>query len=188
MLVILSPSLLAPVRGFAYLVRMTMKTSHVRESASASKTFIRNLVWVMVICVLFLAGQLLRYYFENTQLSEIISETEKLYVSVLGDDIGGSPFGRLQFEQGKLAAITRIGLDPASVLAALSKPAVESLRLEELSLKGQRGHAKGFFGPNVEQFDEYISALAEDEQFIFTLGKKENVFGGIAFSLIVEPQ
>lgn len=167
---------------------MVAVNNFARESNSASKKFIRNLVWVVIICALFLIGQLLRYHFNHTQLDEILAQTDKLYVSVLGPDIGNSPFGRLQFEHGKLAATHRIGLDPVSVLAALSRPAVESLRLEGISLDGKRGRARGFFGPNVERFDEYIDALSDDEQFFFSLEKREEVFGGLTFSLIVEPK
>jgi len=159
-----------------------------KESSSASKKFIRNFIWVVIICGLFFVGQLLRYHFNSTQLNDILAETNKLYISVLGADIGNSPFGRLQYEHGKLAATRRIGLDPVSVLAALSRPAKESLRLEGLSLDGKRGRARGFYGPNVDQFDGYIDALSDDEQFYFSLEKREDVFGGITFSLIVEPK
>jgi hypothetical protein len=155
-----------------------------RESA----TFVRTMVWVLVISGLFLAGQLVRYHFNLAQLREIQAQTKALYVSALGPDIGQSPFGRLQFEQGKLAASHRVGLDPLEVMAALSRPAVESLRLEGLSLTGMTGRARGFFGPNVSRFDEYINALSDDERYFFSLEKREDVFGGITFSLIVEPK
>lgn len=154
----------------------------------ASRRFIQNLVWVIVICGLFMGGQLLRYHFTHTQFDEITAETAKLYRSVLGQDIGTQPFGRLQFEHGKLAATHRIGLDPLSILAALSRPAVESVRIEGLAVDGMRGRARGFFGPNVEEFDQYIMALSDDEQFTFSLEKKDEVFGGLTFSLIVEAQ
>lgn len=153
-----------------------------------SQRFIRTLIWVVIVGGLFLAGQGLRYHFKVAQIEEIRAETEKLYKSVLGEDIGGSPFGRLQFEHGKLTATHRIGLDPLSVLVALSKPAEENVRLEGLSLTGKKGRARGFFGPNVDQFDTYIDKLTDDEQYFFILEKKEEVFGGITFSLIVEPK
>ena len=158
------------------------------ESISASKRFIRNLVWVLIVCGLFMVGQLLRYNYDLEQLAEIQIETEKLYHSVLGDDIGSSPFGRLQFEHGKLTATHRIGLDPLNVLAALSRPAVESLRVEGLSLTGKKGRVRGFFGPNVNRFDAYIDDLSDDDNYFFSLEKREDVFGGITFSLIVELQ
>lgn len=158
------------------------------HSGKASRRFLRNLVWVVIICSLLLAGQGLRYHWVRAQLDEIRAQTGKLYVSVLGEDIGSSPFGRLQFEHGKLAASLRIGLDPLSVLGALSRPAGENLRLEGLSLEGKRGRARGFFGPNTARFDEYLDKLSDDEQYLFTLENREDVFGGITFSLIVEPR
>jgi len=154
----------------------------------ASKRFIRNLAWVVILCALCLAGQALRYHFNRAQLDEIRSQTRSLYVSVLGQDIGTEPFGRLQFEHGKLAATLRVGLDPLGVLAALSQPAGENLRVEGLSLTGMRGRVNGFFGPNVARFDEYLNRLTDDDHYLFTLEKREEVFGGILFSLIVEPQ
>ena len=158
------------------------------DSGKASRRFISNAVWMAVICSLLLLGQGLRYHFVRAQLDEIRAETDKLYVSVLGRDIGTQPFGRLQFEHGKLTAKLRIGLDPLSVLAALSRPAGENLRLEELSLEGKRGTVHGFFGPNTARFDEYMNKLSDDEQYLFSLQRREDVFGGITFSLIVEPR
>lgn len=153
-----------------------------------SDRFIRTMIWTAVICGLFLAGQVVRYSLYRAQLMEIEAQTDVLYASVLGPDIGQSPFGRLQFEHGKLAARRGLGLDPLSVLAALSRPAVESLRIEGVSLTGKSGRVRGFFGPNVDHFDDYLNALSRDEQFVFSLEKREDVFGGILFSLTVEPQ
>jgi hypothetical protein len=173
-----------PVKGGA--ARATRKKRRPRDPESA--TFVRTMIWVTVVCGLFLAGQGVRYHFNLAQLREIREQTDALYSSVLGPDIGQSPFGRLQFEQGKLSARHRIGLDPLAVLAALSRPAVESLRLEGLALTGMRGRVRGFFGPNVDRFDDYVDDLSKDEQFYFSLEKREEVFGGITFSLVVEPK
>ncbi|WP_419786220.1 hypothetical protein [Pseudodesulfovibrio sp.] len=166
-----------------------MTTSeHQFDSAKASRRFISNLIWVVVICVLFLGGEGVRYYYSRSQLDDIRTQTKKLYVSALGPDIGTEPFGRLQFEHGKLAATLRIGLDPLRVLAALSRPAGANLRVEGLSVTGMRAHVRGFFGPNTSRFDEYMRQLTDDDHFIFRLENREDVFGGIIFSLIVEPQ
>lgn len=156
------------------------------NSTKASKRFIRTLAWVLIVCGLFLCGQFIRYRAGQVQLNRIQAETDTLYRSVMGDDIGKSPFGRLQFTHGKLSAVNQIGLDPLSVLAALSKPAVASLRVEGLSLHGKTGRVRGFFGPNTEGFDAYYNALTDDEQYDFILESKEAVFGGMTFSLIVE--
>lgn len=154
----------------------------------ASKRFIRDFVWVAIICSLVLIGQGIRYYHHWAQLRQIENATRELYVSVLGEEIGGSPYGRLQFVQGKLAANMRIGLDPVSVLASLSRPAVPSLRIETVSLEGKHGRVSGFFGPNIEKFDQYLNQLTDDDMYYFTLEKRESVFGGIEFSLLVEPK
>ena len=159
-----------------------------RATRSASKRFVRNLVWVFIVCALFMGGQLLRYGFNLSQLDQIKSETDRLYSSVLGPDIGNYPFGRLQFEQGKLSATLRIGLDPLSVLAAMSKDAPVSLRLEGVTLTGKRGRVRGFFGPTVEEFDDYINQLTDNDTYFFALEKREDVFGGITFSMVVEPK
>lgn len=158
------------------------------EGLALSRRFLRNLVWALVICSFFAVGQGIRYYHKLAQLDLIQAETTKLYTSVLGQDIGSSPFGRLQFEQGKLSANLRMGLDPLSVLTSLSRPAVESLRLESLSIDGMRGKVRAFFGPNVDGFDVYLKALSDDDNYFFTLERREDVFGGVLFSLIVEPK
>ncbi|MBC17488.1 MAG: hypothetical protein CL942_14780 [Desulfovibrio sp.] len=167
---------------------MVAEQSPKEYQQKASKRFIRDFVWVAIICGLILAGQGVRYYHNWAQLKQIEDATRDLYVSVLGEDIGGSPFGRLQFEQGKLAANVRIGLDPVSVLASLSRPAVPSLRIETVSLKGMQGRISGFFGPNVGKFDQYMNQLTDDDMYYFTLEKRETVFGGLEFTLLVEPK
>lgn len=158
------------------------------DADKASRRFLSNLVWVVILCGLFLAGQGVRSHYQRAQLDEIHAQTRKLYVSVLGKDIGQSPYGRLQFEHGKLAATLRIGLDPLSVLAALSRPAGENLRVESLVLDGMHGRVQGFFGPNTAPFQEYLDHLASDDHYLFTLEKREDVFGGILFTLAVEPK
>ena len=157
------------------------------DSALASTRFIRNMVWTVTICGLFLTGQLIRSGYVAAQLDEVEARTEALYRSALGPDIGSSPFGRLQFEHGKLAAEARIGLDPLSVLAVLSRSADPNLRIESVTLKGKTGRIEGFFGPNADGFDDYYAALAEDERFLFSLEEREDVFGGLMFTLGVEP-
>ena len=158
------------------------------RTGKESRWFVRTLLWVVLVGGMFMVGQRLRYHFNLAQIEEINSETEKLYISVLGPDIGHSPFGRLQFEHGKLLATRRIGLDPLSVLASLSRPAMESLRLEGLTLTGKTGRVRGFFGPNVDRFKEYLDGLSDDDKYLFSLEKREEVFGGIVFSLIVGPK
>ncbi|BCS89052.1 hypothetical protein [Pseudodesulfovibrio sediminis] len=158
------------------------------RSGKESRRFVRNLIWILVLCSLAMTGQGLRYYFNYSQLIQIRNETEKLYKSVLGPDIGGSPFGRLQFEQGKLMAARRVGLDPLSVLAALSRPEAQSLKLDGLSLTGMSGMARGVMGAGQEAFDAYFSSLSDDDQYLFRLNRSEEGPDGVVFSLIVEPR
>ena len=158
------------------------------NSAKESRRFIRNLIWVLVVGGLFLGGQGVRYYLNRAQISEIRSETEKLYVSVLGSDIGGSPFGRLQFEHGKLMANKRIGLDPLGVLAALSRPAAENLRLEGLTLAGTSGRVRGSIDGGPEGFNAYMNVLSDDEYYLFSLYKSDELGDETIFILTVEPK
>ncbi len=158
------------------------------DSARESRRFIRNLVWVLVVGGLFLAGQGVRYWLNHDQLAEIGRETDRLYASVLGPDFGNSPFGRLQFEHGKLMATRRIGLDPLAVLAALSRPAVESLRLEGMTLAGTTGRIRGTIGGGPDGFNKYLNALTDDEYLHFSLYKRDELGDATLFILTVEPQ
>jgi hypothetical protein len=158
------------------------------RSGKASRRFIRNLVWVLVIGGLFLGGQGVRYYLNSMQLETIRAQTEKLYHSVLGPDIGGSPFGRLQFEHGKLMATRRIGLDPLGVLAALSKPAGEGLRVDGVSLTGTSGRVRGYFSGDEAGFMQYMEKLSDDDRYLFSVYKVDELGGGVSFSLSVEPK
>jgi hypothetical protein len=158
------------------------------RSGKASRRFVRNLVWILVIGGLFLGGQGVRYYLNYVQLAAIRAQTEKLYHSVLGPDIGGSPFGRLQFEHGKLMASRRIGLDPLGVLAALSKPAGEGLRVDGVSLTGTRGRVRGFFSGDEAGFTKYMEKLSDDDRYLFSVYKTDDLGEGVSFSLTVEPK
>jgi hypothetical protein len=158
------------------------------RSGKASRRFVRNLVWILVIGGLFLGGQGVRYYLNYVQLAAIRAQTEKLYHSVLGPDIGGSPFGRLQFEHGKLMASKRIGLDPLGVLAALSKPAGEGLRVDGVSLTGTRGRVRGFFSGDEAGFTKYMEKLSDDDRYLFSVYKTDDLGEGVSFSLTVEPK
>lgn len=158
------------------------------RSGKASRRFLRNLVWVLVVGGLFLAGQGMRYYLNRAQLMEIQAETDKLYRSVLGPDIGGSPFGRLQFEHGKLTAANRIGLDPLSVLAALSRPAGELVRLEGVTLAGLRGRVRGYFNGPEEGFMTYLEKLSDDDRFLFSVYRSDPLGDAVSFLLTVEPK
>lgn len=152
----------------------------------ASARFLGALVWVVAVGLLFCAGQGVRYLAHHVQADDLDRETRRLYVSVLGEDIGQSPFGRLQFEQGKLTAQRRIGLDPLSVIEALGGPAMDSLRLESLTVDRRSATATGFFGPHEERFDDYLAALDENEKYEFRLTRREQALGGVSFSLSVE--
>lgn len=158
------------------------------RSGKASRRFLRNLVWVLVIGGLFLGGQGVRYYLHYRQLQTIRAETEELYRSVLGPDIGGSPFGRLQFEHGKLLASKRIGLDPLSVLAALSRYAGEELRVDGVSLSGTQGRVRGHFNGDEAGFMRYMEKLSDDDRYLFSVYKIDELGGGMSFSLSVEPK
>lgn len=177
------------VQTFQIAMTKSAKKSRVPRynSAKESRRFVRNLVWVLVVGLFFLGGQGVRYWSNKAQLAEIKSETDKLYISVLGKDIGNSPFGRLQFEHGKLSATKRIGLDPLAVLAALSRPVAESLRLDGVTLTGTKGRIRGTIG-GPEAFKAYMNALSDDEYFLFSLYKSDDVGGDVAFILTVEPQ
>lgn len=158
------------------------------DSVKESRRFIRNLIWVLVVGLLFLGGQGVRYYLNKSQIADIRNETEKLYKSVLGEDIGSSPFGRLQFEHGKLMASERIGLDPLSMLAALSGPADESLRIEGMSLTGVQGRVRGVFAGDQTAFNDYFNELTDSDHYLFSLYKSDEFGESIAFSLTVEPK
>jgi hypothetical protein len=158
------------------------------QSGKASRRFVRNLVWVLAIGGFFLAGQGVRYYLNYMQLKTIREQTEKLYHSVLGPDIGTSPFGRLQFEHGKLLASRRIGLDPLSVLAGLSRPAGEGLRVEGVTLSGIEGRVRGYFSGDEAGFTQYMEELSDDDRYLFSVYKVDPLGDGLSFILSVEPK
>lgn len=150
-----------------------------------TRQFLRAMAWITMAGVLFTAGQLVRWHAGANQSSKLSSEIKRLYISTLGKDYGESPYGRLQFELGKLRAARKTGLDPLAVLAALSRPADIGVRVDSMNFEGEGGTIKGHYLPDPEGLNSYIKALSTNDTFQFTLNTREEVFGGIAFTLQV---
>jgi hypothetical protein len=67
----------------------------------------------------------------------------EVYRRALNADPGRSPYGRLQFELGKLKAQSAQRLDMVELLAALSRLAPEGVRIREVSMATASGVATG---------------------------------------------
>lgn len=152
----------------------------------ASSRFLSAMLWIGIIGALFVAGQWLRFGYLFSQKELINSGTASLYQEVLGENKGASPFGRLQFEHGKLAALKQKGLNPLNVLAELSKPAPQGLRVQELVLGEKSGSITGVLVPGPRAFDKFLLQLKKSEDYEFTVTRREEAFDGVYFTLSVE--
>lgn len=128
----------------------------------------RILLAVVLSGLLFLAGQAERWWQEVTRLKQLEATLFEVYQRALGGDPGKSPYGRLQFELGKLRAGGAQNLDLLELLAALSRRAPEGVRVESLSMAERSGVVAGVAATRAE-YDRYLAALAAEGYFSFSV-------------------
>jgi hypothetical protein len=127
----------------------------------------RILVAVTLAGALFCAGQALRWWQEYSRAERLERSVHEIYERALGGDPGKSPYGRLQFELGKLRAEASQRLDLVELLAALSRRAPEGLRITEVSMSQQSGVVSGT-AQSVKDLESFQSALATEVLFTFS--------------------
>jgi len=139
---------------------------------------------VAAMALLLCLGQAVRLYKANATAGPLQETLNAQYASVLGNDLGKDPFGRLlsRLEQAKHTKAQ--GLDLLQLLAALSKHAPKGFLLDEFNLTVSGGTLQGRIG-SYEGLDGLIAALSTDEAFTFTLDKAESAAKMVTFNLSV---
>lgn len=155
------------------------------DAVAASERFVRAMTWMTVIGLLFVAGQGIRWYAHTSQLNKINSQLQAQYASVLGEDVGASPFGRLQFLHGQATARETFGLDPLAMLAAFSRHADFMVRVDRVDLVGESGIIAGAYMQDPAAFEAFMAALGSDEEYDFELESRQDALSGILFKLSV---
>lgn len=145
----------------------------------------RILVAVTVAGALFCAGQGLRWWQEHKRSRGMEQAVHALYRRALGGEPGKSPYGRLQFELGKLRAESAQRLDMVELLAALSRRAPEGVRIESLSMASQSGVLTGL-AATAADLERYKASLATEGAFVFNVRKAEPAAQQLRFELAVK--
>jgi hypothetical protein len=145
----------------------------------------RIFVAVTVAGLLFCAGQGLRWWQEHRRASALEGAVHELYRRALGGEPGKSPYGRLQFELGKLRAQSAQRLDVVELLAALSRRAPEGVRIQSLSLASQSGAITGV-AATADDLERYKAALATEGAFVFAVAKADTLSLPVRFELSVK--
>jgi hypothetical protein len=145
----------------------------------------RILLAVTLAGTLFCAGQAVRWWQEYSRATRLERAVHEVYARALGADPGKSPYGRLQFELGKLRAEASQRLDLVELLAALSRRAPEGVRILSVSMAQQSGVVSGT-ASSVQDLERYQSALATESLFTFTLHPGEALHGPVPFELSVK--
>mgnify|MGYP000692923296 FL=1 len=143
------------------------------------------MAWITAIGLLFGLGQGMRWYTNTSQLDRIEQELHAQYASVLGEDMGSSPFGRLQFVHGQATAQQQFGLDPLVLIAEFSRHADFMVRIDKVALSGERGTLEGMYTPDQAAFKAFLQELDTDEEYEFSLESREETLSGIHFVLKV---
>jgi len=145
----------------------------------------RILMAVTLAGTLFCAGQAVRWWQEYSRAERMERAVHEVYVRALGADPGKSPYGRLQFELGKLRAEASQRLDLVELLAALSRRAPEGVRILSVSMAGQSGVVRGT-ASSVQDLERYQSTLATEGLFSFSLSSSEAAQTPVRFEFSVK--
>lgn len=145
----------------------------------------RIMLALTIAGVLFLAGQGVRWWQAHLQAQRMQAAMHDVYRRALGGDPGSSPYGRLQFELGKLRAESAQKLDMVELLAALSRRAPEGVRITSVSMATASGVATGIAATQ-EDFQRYCAALAAEAAFTFTVSKSEPYSQPMRFELSIK--
>ncbi|MBA4356600.1 MAG: hypothetical protein Q7U56_11090 [Humidesulfovibrio sp.] len=145
----------------------------------------RILLAITVAGALFCAGQGVRWWQEYARAGRLERAVHEVYERALGGDPGKSPYGRLQFELGKLRAEAAQRLDLVELLAALSRRAPEGVRITNVSMASQSGVVSGTVASS-EDFDRYQAALAVEGSFAFSVRSVDTSQSPLRFELVVK--
>jgi len=131
---------------------------------------------------LFLAGQAVRWWQEHARTARLEKAVHEVYQRALGGDPGRSPYGRLQFELGKIKAQSAQRLDMVELLAALSRRAPEGVRITAVSMATASGVVSGV-AATPDDFQRYQAALAAEATFTFSLRSADTLSQPLRFEL-----
>lgn len=145
----------------------------------------RMLLAITLAGGLFCAGQAVRWWQEHARVERLERAVHEVYQRALGGDPGRSPYGRLQFELGKLRAEASQRLDLVELLAALSRRAPEGLRITEVSMAADKGVVLGTVQSALD-VERFQAALATEGLFTFTVRSVDAFKTPVRFELSVK--
>lgn len=164
----------------------TRKEAPRYDARAASRRFVRAMLWITAIGLFFSLGQTIRWYTHASQLGKIERELHAQFTSVLGEDVGNSPFGRLQFLHGQITAQQRFGIDPLALAAAFSRHADFMVRIDAVRTAGDQGRLEGIHTGDDQSFNEFVQSLASDEDYRFDLTATAETLAGVKFTIRAE--
>lgn len=145
----------------------------------------RILLGMTIAGALFIGGQAVRWWHELDRADRMERAVTDVYRRALGGDPGTSPYGRLQFELGKLRARSAQRLDMVELLAALSRRAPDGVRVTSVAMATASGAVTGL-AATPEDFQRYQAALAAEAAFTFTVADVDRFSRPLRFTLNVK--
>jgi hypothetical protein len=145
----------------------------------------RILLGMTIAGALFIGGQAVRLWHETVRADHMERALTGVYRRALGGDPGASPYGRLQFELGKLRARSVQPLDMVELLAALSRRAPDGVRITSVAMATASGAVTGL-AATPEDFERYQAALAAEASFTVTVADVDRFARPLRFTLSVK--
>ncbi|OIO02294.1 MAG: hypothetical protein AUJ49_06375 [Desulfovibrionaceae bacterium CG1_02_65_16] len=166
---------------------MTDETQNVCENLPETEHYRygRILLGLTLAGALFLAGQAVRWWHELRQTARLEHAVTEVYRRALAGEPGSAPYGRLQFELGKLRALSAQRLDMVELLAALSRRAPEGVRITGVSMATASGVVSGL-AATPEDFQRYQAVLAAEASFTFSVARVDTISRPLHFDLDVK--
>ena len=155
------------------------------EWGAASQLTRKVALLAAIIGVLFCLGQGLRFFAVRASAEALGQSMSAQYMSVLGQELGDDPYGRLLSRLEKVRRGADSGLDALDLLDQISHSAPQGLVLDGFTLTIGGGTLKGQ-AASYENLEELLRGLSSSQRFIFTLDKAATVGKSVEFSLSVK--
>lgn len=138
-----------------------------------------------IIAIFAVTGEYMRARVKFQEAGQWRQAEKVLYSSVLGNDPGPDPYGRLLYRLDQIKNTNLGGVDILDLLATLSTQAPQSLKIDSMNLTEDGGIIRARIGSYAD-LENYLAGLEKNQAYRFTLNEATNTEGGVDLSIRVD--